>query len=135
MDKKESLNTHVIMSSGLWKKSRREYKHWKLDSFKNTRETWEHEKYTRNYEARKRWTFYDRLNVPWCKIILTNYLPPSSSESDMKVSCISSGACTLYFSSIFVVVVVVIVVVTIFSVSMTVIYPSFWAMFSGVWPF
>lgn len=48
------------------------------------------------------------------------YLPPSSSESDIKVSCIASGATTLYFSSMVVVVVVVIVVsVTTFNVSIT----------------
>ena len=35
-------------------------------------------------------------------------LPPSSSESDINVSCMDSGAKTLYFSSIVVVVVVVI---------------------------
>ena len=35
-------------------------------------------------------------------------LPPSSSESDMNVSCMDSGAKTLYFSSMVVVVVVVI---------------------------
>lgn len=49
-------------------------------------------------------------------------LPPSSSESDIKVSCMASGACTLYFSSVVVVVVVVmlVMVVTSFSVSITV---------------
>lgn len=52
----------------------------------------------------------------------TKFSPPSSSESDMNVSCISSGACTRYFSSMFVVVVVVmvVVVVTTFRVSITV---------------
>lgn len=54
----------------------------------------------------------------------------------MKVSCIASGATTLYFSSIVVVVVVVVVVsVTTFKVSMTLMYPSFWAMCKGVCPF
>ena len=44
--------------------------------------------------------------------------PPSSSESDMNVSCIDSGAKTLYFSSTVVVVVVVTTVsVTTFRVS------------------
>ena len=46
------------------------------------------------------------------------HLPPSSSESDMNVSCIDSGASTLYFSSTVVVVVVVTTVsVTTFRVS------------------
>ncbi len=35
------------------------------------------------------------------------YSPPSSSESDMKVSCMDSGASTRYFSSVVMVVVVV----------------------------
>jgi len=52
-------------------------------------------------------------------------LPPSSSESDINVSCIDSGAITLYFSSIVLVVVVVIVVSeTTFNVSTTLMYPN-----------
>ncbi|CAB0018485.1 unnamed protein product, partial [Nesidiocoris tenuis] len=63
------------------------------------------------------------------------YMPPSSSESDMKVSCIASGATTRYFSSVVTVVVVVIVVsVTTLSVSTTVMYPSLCAIASGVRP-
>lgn len=33
------------------------------------------------------------------KLKIFFYIPPSSSESDMNVSCILSGAMTLYFSS------------------------------------
>lgn len=64
-----------------------------------------------------------------------NTLPPSSSESDIKASCIDSGARTLYFSSMVLVVVVVIVVsVTTFKVSTTLTYPSLLAIFNGVCP-
>jgi hypothetical protein len=66
-----------------------------------------------------------------CFILLTNNerqrelkiektLPPSSSESDRKVSCMLSGARTLYFSSTVVVTVVVMTSsVTTFRVSTT----------------
>ena len=65
-----------------------------------------------------------------------NDLPPSSSESDMNVSCMDSGAKTLYFSSIVVVVVVVISCsVTTFRVSTTEMYPSLWAIDRAVCPF
>lgn len=75
-------------------------------------------------------------NVKILKCSLPASSPPSSSESDAKVSFIVSGASTLYRSSIVVVVVVVvvIVVVTIFKVSTTDTYPSFSAMFRGFCP-
>ena len=52
---------------------------------------------------------------------ILHHLPPSSSLSDMNVSCMDSGARTRYFSSVVVVVVVVVttVSVTTFSVSTT----------------
>jgi hypothetical protein len=62
-------------------------------------------------------------------------LPPSSSESDMKVSCIVSGATTRYFSSAPDVTLVGMEgSVTTLSVSTTLMYPSFWAMDSAVCP-
>lgn len=64
-----------------------------------------------------------------------SYLPPSSSESLINVSCIVSGATTLYFSSVTVVVVVVTIVsVTIFNVSTTDMYPSLCAIERAVCP-
>lgn len=61
--------------------------------------------------------------------------PPSSSESLMNVSCMVSGATTRYFSSVMVVVVVVTMVsVTTLRVSMTEMYPSFWAIDNAVCP-
>lgn len=62
--------------------------------------------------------------------------PPSSSESDIRVSCMASGVITLYFSSVVVVVVVVMVVsVTIFRVSTMLTYPNFCAMLNAVCPY
>lgn len=63
-------------------------------------------------------------------------LPPSSSESDIKVSCIASGATTLYFSSILTVVVVTTFVsVTTLRDSTTLMYPNLLAMPRAVCPF
>ena len=54
----------------------------------------------------------------------------------MNVSCIDSGANSLYFSSTVVVVVVVTTVsVTTLRVSTSEMYPSFWAIERAVWPF
>ena len=54
----------------------------------------------------------------------------------MNVSCIDSGAKSLYFSSTVVVVVVVTTVsVTTLRVSTSEMYPSFWAIERAVWPF
>lgn len=61
---------------------------------------------------------------------------PSSSESDMKFSCIDSGATTRYFSSVIDVCIgEVVLFVTDLSDSITLIYPSFCAIFKGVCPF
>ena len=69
----------------------------------------------------------------WLAMIKNKCLPPSSSLSDMNVSCIDSGATTLYFSSadpggeIG-------ASVTFFNVSTTEIYPSFCAIESALCP-
>ena len=44
---------------------------------------------------------------------ILHHLPPSSSLSDMNVSCMDSGARTRYFSSVVVVVVVVVTTVSV----------------------
>lgn len=61
------------------------------------------------------------------------HLPASSSESLINVSCIVSGAVTLYFSLVVVTMVLVVTVsVTTFNVSAIVMYPSLCAMVKAV---
>jgi hypothetical protein len=59
---------------------------------------------------------------------VANRYKPSSSESDMNVSCIASGATTRYFSSVIEVDMAASESVTGLSESKTLMYPSFWAI-------